>query len=134
MLGGTRGRVSPTRLIMLNGVVFGLFHLSFETVIRFLPTATLGIVIAWAVWRTGSIWVGVAMHFLNNGAIVVLASLPALRDAFSDPDAPPPLQVLPFAALALAAGIRILLSETPPPAAVVHTSPSPVETRFHEPS
>ena len=71
-------------------VVFGAFHLSFETVIRFVPTATLGMVIAWAVWRTGSIWVGALMHFLNNGAIVVLASAPAMQELFADPDAPPP--------------------------------------------
>jgi sodium transport system permease protein len=113
LLGGTR-RLAPGRFIVLNGLVFGAFHLSFETVIRFLPTATLGIVIAWAVWRTGSIWVGALMHFLNNGTIVVLASTPGLRDLFSDPDAPPPLWLVPLAAVALAIGVRTLLGERPP--------------------
>ena len=99
---------------MLNGVVFGAFHLSFETVIRFLPTATLGIVIAWAVLRTGSIWVGALMHFLNNGTIVVLASTPSLREAFSDPEAPPPLWLVPLGVITAAVGVRILSSEPPP--------------------
>jgi len=95
-------------MILLNGVVFGAFHLSFETVIRFLPTALLGALIAWAVWRTGSIWVGALMHFLNNGSIVAITSIPALREALSDPDAPPPLWLVPLGAAVLAAGVRLL--------------------------
>jgi sodium transport system permease protein len=113
LLGGTR-TMQPWRMIVLNGVVFGAFHLSFETVIRFLPTATLGIVIAWAVWRTGSIWVGVAMHFLNNGAIVVLASIPALRETFADPEAPPPFWLVPIALIAFAVGARWLNTNVTP--------------------
>lgn len=107
LLGGTR-RLATWRVVLLNGVVFGAFHLSFETVIRFLPTAWLGIVITWAVLRTGSIWAGALMHLLNNGTIVLLASVPALREIFADPNAPPPLQLLPVAALSLYAGVRVL--------------------------
>jgi sodium transport system permease protein len=113
LLGGTR-TLRPWQMIVLNGVVFGLFHLSLETVIRFLPTAALGIVIAWAVWRTGSIWVGMIMHFLNNGAIVALASIPALREALADPNTPPPLWLVPAGALTFALGARLLLGHRPP--------------------
>jgi sodium transport system permease protein len=95
-------------MIVLNGAVFGAFHLSFETAIRFLPTALLGMLIAWAVLRTGSIWVGVLMHFANNASIVALSSTPALREAFSDPEAPPPLWLLPVGAAVLAAGLATL--------------------------
>jgi sodium transport system permease protein len=115
LLGGTRS-LEPWRMIVLNGLVFGVFHLSFQTVIRFLPTAALGIVIAWAVWRTGSIWVGMAMHFLNNGTIVILASSPALREAFSDPEAPPPFWLVPLGAVVFAIGARLLLNHSPPDA------------------
>jgi len=108
LLGGTR-TLEPWRMIVLNGVVFGAFHLSFETAIRFLPTALLGALIAWAVWRTGSLWVGTLMHFLNNATIVVLTSLPAVREVFSDPEAPPPLWLVPFGALALGLGIRVIV-------------------------
>ncbi|MFQ5535844.1 MAG: ABC transporter permease subunit/CPBP intramembrane protease [Gemmatimonadota bacterium] len=107
LLGASRV-LEPWRMVLLNGLVFGMFHLSFETAIRFLPTAWLGIVIAWAVWRTGSVWVGSLMHLLNNGSIVVLASVPTTRAFLSDPQAPPPLWLLPVAALALAGGIRLL--------------------------
>jgi sodium transport system permease protein len=107
LLGGTR-TLEPWRMIALNGVVFGAFHLSFETVIRFLPTAALGALIAWAVWRTGSLWVGALMHFLNNGSIVAITSTPVLREALADPDAPPPLWLIPLGAAVFAAGTRLL--------------------------
>lgn len=99
------------RVLVLNGVVFGAFHLSGGTVVRFLPTAWLGIVIAWAVLRSRSLWVGILMHFLNNGAIVVLASAPAWSRAVTDPAAPPPLWLLLAALAALGAGGRILATE-----------------------
>ncbi|MGD8321089.1 MAG: ABC transporter permease subunit/CPBP intramembrane protease [Gemmatimonadota bacterium] len=120
LLGGTRN-LAPWRVVLLNGLVFGAFHLSFQTAIRFLPTAWLGIVIAWAVLRTRSIWVGSLMHFLNNGTIVLLASVPWLRELLSDPHAPPPLWALPMAAISLYAGVR-LLSSRQLPADVQETS------------
>ncbi|HSG06848.1 MAG TPA: ABC transporter permease subunit/CPBP intramembrane protease [Longimicrobiales bacterium] len=109
LLGGTRS-LAPWRVVLLNGLVFGAFHLSFETAIRFLPTAWLGIVIAWAVLKTGSIWVGSLMHLLNNGTIVLLASVPALQALISDSNAPPPLWVMPLAVMSLYGGVRILAS------------------------
>ena len=110
LLGGTR-TLDPWRFVLLNGAMFGAFHLSFQTLIRFLPTASLGIVIAWAVWRTASIWTGVLMHFVNNASIVVLASVPSLRELLSDPEAPPPLWLVPFAVVALTLGVRALRAE-----------------------
>ena len=127
LLGGTRTLV-PWRIILLNGVVFGAFHLSFETVIRFLPTACLGIVITWAVWRTGSIWVGALMHLLNNATIVSAASSPALRDALSDPEAPPPLWLIPLGVIAFTLGARLLLRASPPAAGPAGFSARPEPT------
>ena len=73
---------SAIRVALLNGLVFGVFHVSFESVFRFLPTAWLGAVLAWAVLSTSSIWVGALMHFVNNGAVVLIASVPTLRAWF----------------------------------------------------
>ncbi len=114
LLGGTRGRMSPARFIVLNAVVFGAFHLSIETAFRFLPTAWLGLLLAWVVWRTGSIWTGVLMHFVNNASVVVLASVPWLAEWMGDdPGAAPPLWILPLALLLLAAGARLLPTPSP---------------------
>ncbi len=107
LLGGTRP-LGPWKAILLNGLVFGAFHLSTETVVRFLPTAWLGIVIAWAVWRTRSLGTGMLMHFLNNGTILLVASIPVLRSALSNPNAPPPWWLVLVAVVALAAGVTIL--------------------------
>jgi len=108
LLGATRS-LEPWRMILLNGFVFGLFHLSFETLIRFLPTATLGIVIAWTVWRTGSVWVGVLMHFLNNASIVVLASVPSLQESLPGAAAMPPIWILPVGVVLVFGGVHVLL-------------------------
>jgi len=118
LLGGTRG-LTPWRMILLNGIIFGAFHLSFETVIRFLPTAMLGCLIAWVVWRTGSIWVGALMHFLNNGTILGLTSIPVIRELLSDPEAPPPVWWIPAGAAVLALGILIVQRTTTPTVEVI---------------
>jgi sodium transport system permease protein len=108
LLGGTRPRMSPLRMILLNGAVFGAFHLSFATAFRFLPTAWLGVLLAYAVWRTRSIYTSALMHLLNNGTIVLLAASPALRQHVAGPDARPPLILLPVALALMISGILIL--------------------------
>lgn len=108
LLSGTRSLGAP-RAIALNAAVFGAFHLSFESAFRLLPTLWLGLLLALAVWYTRSLWVGMAMHFMNNGAVVTLASIPGLRERFADPGAPPPWFLIPVGALLLAAGLRLMI-------------------------
>ncbi|MHB1193294.1 MAG: CPBP family glutamic-type intramembrane protease [Longimicrobiales bacterium] len=112
LLSSTR-HLPAWRAVLLNGVVFGAFHLSFESPVRFLPTAWLGIVIAWAVLRSGSVWTGVLMHLLNNATIVLLASAPSVSGLVTDPDAPPPLWLVAMGMLSLAAGAELLGGEAP---------------------
>ncbi len=107
LLSATR-RLPAWRAVLLNGVVFGAFHLSLESPVRFLPTTWVGIVIAWAVLRTGSVWTGVLMHLLNNASIVLLASAPSLSGLVTDPDAPPPLWLVAAGIVSLAAGAELL--------------------------
>ncbi len=107
-LAGTRGSGSAIRVALLNGLVFGVFHVSFESVFRFLPTAWLGAVLAWAVLSTSSIWVGALMHFVNNGAVVLIASVPTLRAWFEAGGDSPPWLLLPPAVIAMALGARML--------------------------
>ena len=112
LLAGTRGRGSAVRVAVFNGLVFGAFHISFESAFRFLPTAWLGFILAWAVLSTRSIWVGVLMHFVNNGSIVLIASVPALRAWLEDSGEAPPWVLLAPALLAVAVGARLIGDES----------------------
>ena len=112
LLAGIRGRASAVRVALFNGLVFGAFHISFESAFRFLPTAWLGFILAWAVLSTRSIWVGILMHFVNNGSIVVIASVPALRAWLEDGGEAPPWVLLAPALLAVAAGVRLVGGES----------------------
>lgn len=49
--------------ILLNGILFGLYHV---LLFRMLPTAFLGVVIAYVVVYSGSIIPGMLFHFTNN--------------------------------------------------------------------
>ncbi|MCK5799010.1 MAG: CPBP family intramembrane metalloprotease [Deltaproteobacteria bacterium] len=72
----SRERLSPALVVLLNGVLFGLFHLS---IYRFVPTAVLGVVLALIALRSGSIYPSMLFHALNNGAAILLGR--ALGDA-----------------------------------------------------
>ena len=111
LLAGIRGRGSVVRVAVVNGLLFGAFHISFESAFRFLPTAWLGFILAWAVLSTRSIWVGVLMHFVNNGSIVLITSIPALRAWLEDGGAAPPWVLMAPALLAVAMGVRLLSGE-----------------------
>jgi len=108
LLSGTRLHLSSFKVILLNGLVFGAFHVPSATVVRFLPSAVLGMLLAWVVLRTRSIWPGMLMHFLNNGAIVILSSSPWILEKFSGPNQGPPLWLLFPALVSLAGGAMLL--------------------------
>lgn len=108
LLSGIRGRVSFMTTVMVNGLIFGAFHVPGATVIRFLPTAILGMLLTWVVIRSRSIWTGMLMHLINNGSIVILTSSPWILERFSDPSqGPPPWLLLPAAASLLAGGFLL---------------------------
>jgi len=108
LLSGIRHRLTPLRVVVLNGLVFGAFHIPSATVYRFLPSAALGMLLAWVVLRTRSLWPGILMHFVNNASIVILASSPWILERFSDPGEGPPLWLLFPAVLSLGAGAFLL--------------------------
>lgn len=96
----------PWVAIVLTGTLFGLYHLRFT---QALPLILLGILITWLVWRTGSLWVVVAVHFVNNAASVLFASFfpeIAFDPAFTE--SPPPVYLV-VAGLILTAAVFTLL-------------------------
>lgn len=67
------------RAVALSAAVFGAFHLSFETALRFLPTAFIGLLMGWVVWHSRSIFASMLMHFVNNAFVVLLLWQPAVQ-------------------------------------------------------
>lgn len=68
ILGLLRRTLRPWPAILLTAVLFGALHLSY---FRMLPTATLGLVMGVAAYRSGSIFPAMIIHFLNNSLAVL---------------------------------------------------------------
>jgi len=100
--------MTATRAIGGTALLFGILHLSGETAIRLLPTAFLGVLMGFVVWRTRSVFASMLMHFVNNGMAVVIVSLPALRRIMFSEAGEPNWAVVAIAPLALAAGVWLL--------------------------
>ncbi len=106
ILTGLSRKLRPLAAVTLTAVLFGVFHLS---IYRFAPTALIGMSITYAVFRTRSLWIGMLMHFLNNGLAIALGlgMLPEmLRGWLPDLDA---AEAAPSPALLAAAAFGVLL-------------------------
>jgi multidrug efflux pump subunit AcrB len=68
MLSGLR-RWGAWAAIFITALLFGLLH---GSIYRLLPTFTLGLVLGYAVWRSGSLYCSILIHALNNGLIATL--------------------------------------------------------------
>jgi len=70
--GALQGLLSPslkgTRLWATIGLIFGLFHFS---LFRLLPTACLGSILSWLVWRNRSIYPAMCVHAAHNSLAVL---------------------------------------------------------------
>lgn len=66
-------KLKPAMAIAAVSVVFGLYHMS---IVKFFTTAVIGAAICCAVYYSGSIFVGMVMHFINNALSVFLMYYP----------------------------------------------------------
>ena len=95
--------------VLLNGVLFGMFHLS---VYRFASTFLLGALLALIVIRSGSILPAMLFHFLNNGAALVVGRMMARSGSSAAEPALTPGWLI-AAAVVLAAGLLLVLRPAP---------------------
>ena len=102
------------KTITVTALVFGAFHLSFETAIRFLPTAWIGFLLGLVVWRTRSLFASILMHFVNNALAVVIVSTPAVREVVFGGEGPA-WWVVAVAPVVLFAGVMLLPRRTSAP-------------------
>ena len=65
---GLRSIFSPRVTILLVGLLFGLFHMS---IYRFALTGMTGILLTYFVIRSGSIYLSIIAHFVNNAVAVI---------------------------------------------------------------
>lgn len=98
-----RGRLPLVRAALLTAALFALFHIFPE---RWLPTFTMGLVLAALVVRTGSLWPAILAHALNNST-AVLQAWPPYRDALARVD---PAWVVAGSFACLALGLAALVA------------------------
>lgn len=95
IFGLIRGRLGGRGAVLLSAALFGVLHLQF---FRIVPTAILGLILGWVVWRFGSIWPSIALHFVHNTTIIIL-SMPMVTGGLEE--TPPWLMGIGVAGLLL---------------------------------
>lgn len=63
IFGSMRHRYKAVWAIVISSVIFGVFHLS---IVKILPTGMLGACFAYIIYTSGSIYIGMFLHFFNN--------------------------------------------------------------------
>jgi len=81
LLHGLHRRLRPAALVLVVGVVFGIYHVA---LFRFVPTACLGVMFAAVTLLTGSIYPAMLWHALSN-ALGVLAYKLQIPETGLDP-------------------------------------------------
>ncbi len=94
LLYGLHRRLRPLALVLLVGLVFGVFHVS---LFRIAPTAYLGMLLTAVTLLTGSVYPAMAWHGINNALVLVAAHGEAPLD-----EVPPLLHAAAAVALATA--------------------------------
>ncbi len=74
LLHGLRRQLHPAALVIVVGIIFGVFHVS---LFRIAPTAFLGFILASITMLTGSIFPAMMWHALNNAAGILFSDMAA---------------------------------------------------------
>lgn len=59
--------------IITSGILFGFMHMDF---LRIIPTSILGIIFAYTVYKSESIFIAMILHFINNSIAVLVSHYP----------------------------------------------------------
>lgn len=69
LFGTLKDKYKPWIAIAVSALLFGAYHMN---LLQFVGGAMMGIGLAYVAYKSGSIWVGALMHFINNGLSVIL--------------------------------------------------------------
>ena len=67
-----RGMKAKTAAMVGSALLFALLHVS---PLNLLPIFVMGLAFAYVYERTGSLWIAILMHAVNNGAVFVMLAL-----------------------------------------------------------
>ena len=83
VLRGLLTRMKPVWAIVISALFFGVIHLNPW---QMLNAFILGMLLGYIYYKTGSLWLTMLYHFVNNGSLVILAQIPAMEevDYFKD--------------------------------------------------
>jgi len=80
ILSSLKQRLRSWQTVMIVALLFAIAHMN---LFRFLPTFILGLSLSFIVVRTGSIFLSMIAHGVNNGFVLSLVCFPALAAHFS---------------------------------------------------
>lgn len=75
LFGSLKEKWKPWLAIVISAALFGIYHMN---LLQFVGGLMMGLCLAYAAYESGSIWVGVLMHFINNGLAVMFQYYPKL--------------------------------------------------------
>lgn len=75
LFGSLRERMGSRWALLISALVFGAFHMN---LVKLIPTAMLGAVFAFVVGASGSIYLSMALHFINNAISLAAMQYPEL--------------------------------------------------------
>ena len=71
------GKMKPVWAIVISALFFALIHMNpWQALNAFI----LGLLMGWIYYRTGSLWLTMLIHFVNNGTAVILSQIDSLKD------------------------------------------------------
>ena len=102
LLRGLLVRMKPVWAIVVSALFFSVIHMNpWQGLNAFL----LGLLLGYIYYKTGSLWLTMLLHFVNNGTAIALSQIPSLQEAESFRDIMPPTAY----AVAVCAALVILL-------------------------
>lgn len=75
LFGTLKDKYKPWVAIVVSAVLFGAYHMN---LLQFVGGTMMGIGLAYVAYKSGSIWIGAIMHFINNGLSVIFQYNPEL--------------------------------------------------------
>ncbi|MBQ9929027.1 MAG: CPBP family intramembrane metalloprotease [Lachnospiraceae bacterium] len=68
LYGGLKHKYDVKWAVLISAIIFGAFHMS---LVKLIPTAMLGACFAYIVYKSGSIYIGMTLHFINNAFLML---------------------------------------------------------------